>query len=78
MSSAISTARPMAPVAEAIDAGRDVLFDIDWQGAQQIRNSALGRHTLSIFILPPSIPELKRRLETPWTGRTGRDRQAHA
>jgi guanylate kinase len=53
---------PMAPVAEAIDAGRDVLFDIDWQGAQQIRNSALGRHTLSIFILPPSIPELKRRL----------------
>lgn len=55
---------PMAPVREAIDAGRDVLFDIDWQGAQQIRNSALGRHTLSIFILPPSIPELRRRLET--------------
>ena len=53
---------PMAPVAKAIEAGRDVLFDIDWQGAQQIRNSALGRHTLSIFILPPSIPELKRRL----------------
>lgn len=53
---------PMAPVAKAIDAGSDVLFDIDWQGAQQIRNSALGRHTLSIFILPPSIPELKRRL----------------
>jgi guanylate kinase len=53
---------PMAPVSQAIDAGRDVLFDIDWQGAQQIRNSALGRHTLSIFILPPSIPELKRRL----------------
>jgi guanylate kinase len=53
---------PMAPVSDAIDAGSDVLFDIDWQGAQQIRNSALGRHTLSIFILPPSIPELKRRL----------------
>lgn len=53
---------PMAPVATAIAAGRDVLFDIDWQGAQQIRNSALGRHTLSIFILPPSIPELRRRL----------------
>ena len=53
---------PMAPVAEAIDGGCDVLFDIDWQGAQQIRNSALGRHTLSIFILPPSIPELRRRL----------------
>jgi guanylate kinase len=53
---------PMAPVRDAIDAGRDVLFDIDWQGAQQIRNSVLGRHTLSIFILPPSIPELRRRL----------------
>jgi guanylate kinase len=55
---------PMAPVREAIEGGRDVLFDIDWQGAQQIRNSALGRHTLSIFILPPSIPELRRRLVT--------------
>jgi len=54
---------PMAPVAAAIEAGHDVLFDIDWQGAQQIRNSDLGKHTLSIFILPPSIPELKRRLE---------------
>jgi guanylate kinase len=53
---------PLAPVQEAIEAGRDVLFDIDWQGAQQIRNSVLGRHTLSIFILPPSIPELRRRL----------------
>ena len=46
----------------AIDAGRDVLFDIDWQGAQQIRNSPLGLYTLSIFILPPSISELHRRL----------------
>ncbi|RDC71690.1 guanylate kinase [Rhodovulum sp. 12E13] len=53
---------PAAPVREAIEAGRDVLFDVDWQGAQQIRNSELGRHTLSIFILPPSIPELRRRL----------------
>lgn len=55
---------PRAPVQAAIDAGRDVLFDIDWQGAQQIRNSALGANTLSIFLLPPSIPELHRRLET--------------
>lgn len=55
---------PMPPVKAAIDAGRDVLFDIDWQGAQQIRNSALGQHALSIFILPPSIGELRRRLET--------------
>ncbi|HAV09148.1 MAG TPA: guanylate kinase [Rhodobacteraceae bacterium] len=55
---------PKAPVAAAISAGRDVLFDIDWQGAQQIRNSDLGKFTLSIFILPPSIRELRRRLET--------------
>ena len=53
---------PAAPVREAIEAGRDVLFDVDWQGAQQIRNSELGKHTLSIFILPPSIAELRRRL----------------
>ena len=54
---------PRAPVQASIDAGRDVLFDIDWQGAQQIRNSALGAHTLSIFLLPPSIHELHRRLQ---------------
>ena len=53
---------PTAPVSEAIEAGRDVLFDIDWQGAQQISNSSLQDHALSIFILPPSIPELQRRL----------------
>ncbi len=53
---------PIGPVQDAINAGRDVLFDIDWQGAQQIRNSALGAHTLSIFLLPPSIEELHRRL----------------
>jgi guanylate kinase len=55
---------PKGPVQTAIDSGKDVLFDIDWQGAQQITNSALGQHTLSIFILPPSIAELRRRLET--------------
>ncbi|SMH55673.1 guanylate kinase [Maritimibacter sp. HL-12] len=54
---------PKAPVEAAIAEGRDVLFDIDWQGAQQIRNSSLAPHTLSIFLLPPSIRELKRRLE---------------
>ena len=53
---------PKVPVEEAINAGRDVLFDIDWQGGQQVRASALGKHVLSIFILPPSIPELERRL----------------
>ena len=55
---------PKGPVEEAINAGRDVLFDIDWQGGQQVRASALGKHVLSIFILPPSIPELERRLYT--------------
>lgn len=53
---------PKAPVETAIGQGRDVLFDIDWQGAQQIVNSGLGPHTLSVFILPPSIEELRRRL----------------
>lgn len=54
---------PRKPVQKAIDAGQDVLFDIDWQGAQQIQNSVLGQHTLSIFLLPPSIIELRNRLE---------------
>lgn len=53
---------PKPPVETSINKGRDVLFDIDWQGAQQIRNSTLGAYTLSIFILPPSIEELHRRL----------------
>ena len=55
---------PKAAVQDAIESGQDVLFDVDWQGAQQIRNSALGPHTLSIFLLPPSIIELRRRLES--------------
>ncbi|MEY1555515.1 guanylate kinase [Yoonia sp. R2331] len=54
---------PIKPVQEAIEDGRDVLFDIDWQGAQQIGRSALQDNVLSIFILPPSITELRRRLE---------------
>jgi guanylate kinase len=53
---------PEAPVRAAIEAGRDVLFDIDWQGAQQISHSKMQEHVLSIFILPPSIAELRRRL----------------
>jgi len=55
---------PAGPVKDTIEAGQDVLFDVDWQGEIQIRNSDLGKHALSIFILPPSIPELRRRLET--------------
>ncbi|RBW55974.1 guanylate kinase [Ruegeria sp. A3M17] len=54
---------PAGPVRESINSGKDVLFDVDWQGEVQIRNSDLGKHALSIFILPPSIPELRRRLE---------------
>jgi guanylate kinase len=53
---------PRGPVEKAINIGQDVLFDIDWQGAQQIATSALRDNVLSIFILPPSIKELRRRL----------------
>ena len=53
---------PMAPVVAAMEAGRDTLFDIDWQGGQQIRNSSLGRDVVSVFVLPPSMAELERRL----------------
>jgi len=53
---------PKEPVEAAINDGRDVLFDIDWQGGQQIAGSALRDAVVSIFILPPSISELERRL----------------
>ncbi len=53
---------PRAPVEAAMHAGRDTIFDIDWQGGQQIRNSALGRDVVSVFVLPPSIAELDARL----------------
>ncbi len=53
---------PRAPIEKALSDGRDVLFDVDWQGGQQIRNSALRDAVLSIFILPPSIAELEDRL----------------
>lgn len=55
---------PKGPVEDAMREGRDTLFDIDWQGGQQIRNSALGKDVVSIFVLPPSIAELERRLHT--------------
>ena len=54
---------PTKPVMEALAAGRDVLFDIDWQGTQQLREKARG-DLVSVFVLPPSIPELERRLKT--------------
>jgi guanylate kinase len=52
---------PRAPVERVLAAGRDALFDIDWQGTQQLREK--GRDDLvSIFVLPPSIPDLEARL----------------
>lgn len=53
---------PRVPVEAAMREGRDTLFDVDWQGGQQIRASALGVHVVSIFVLPPTLPELERRL----------------
>lgn len=52
---------PRAAVERALSSGRDVLFDIDWQGAQQIREAARD-DMVGLFVLPPSIPELERRL----------------
>jgi len=54
---------PRAPVARAIAAGRDVLFDIDWQGTQQLRDKTDG-DVATIFVLPPSIGDLEGRLRT--------------
>ena len=48
---------------KALRAGRDVLFDIDWQGTQQMREKARS-DLVSVFLLPPSAPELERRLHT--------------
>lgn len=53
---------PRGPVQQAMAEGRDTLFDVDWQGGQQIRQSVLAPHVVSIFILPPSLTELERRL----------------
>lgn len=55
---------PLGPVESSIELGHDVLFDVDWQGGQQIRNSPLREAVVSVFILPPSISELESRLRT--------------
>ncbi|MGY6768444.1 guanylate kinase [Komagataeibacter sp. NFXK3] len=52
---------PRAPVEQALADGRDMVFDIDWQGHRQIRE-ALPDDVISLFVLPPSIEELERRL----------------
>jgi len=54
---------PAKPVVDALAAGRDVLFDIDWQGTQQLSDKARN-DLVTVFVLPPSIPELERRLHT--------------
>jgi guanylate kinase len=53
---------PKEPVESAVAKGIDVVFDVDWQGGQQIRASSMSDDVVSIFILPPSIIELERRL----------------
>ena len=53
---------PKRAVQDALSAGRDVLFDIDWQGEQQLKQAA-GNDLASVFILPPSTEELARRLQ---------------
>src|SRR5574338_725201 len=57
---------PKAPVKDALREGRDILFDIDWQGTQQL-HSAMGEDLVRIFILPPSMEELGRRLRARGT-----------
>lgn len=53
---------PKAPVKAALKDGRDILFDIDWQGTQQLR-AAMGEDLVRIFLLPPSMAELEQRLQ---------------
>jgi guanylate kinase len=54
---------PKAPVKQALRKGRDILFDIDWQGARQLEPD-FGEHLVTIFLLPPSLGELEKRLHT--------------
>ena len=54
---------PRAPVEAALSVGRDVLFDIDWQGTQQLQEAAAD-DLVRVFILPPTAAELERRLKT--------------
>ncbi len=57
---------PKAPVKAALKEGRDILFDIDWQGARQLEPD-FGEHLVTIFLLPPSMEELERRLHARGT-----------
>ena len=53
---------PLEPVMGSINDGKDLIFDVDWQGGKQIRSSSLNKFVISIFILPPSIKALQERL----------------
>jgi len=53
---------PKAPVKQALRRGRDILFDIDWQGARQLEPD-FGEHLVTIFLLPPTMTELEERLQ---------------
>ncbi|MBV7255803.1 guanylate kinase [Pacificimonas sp. WHA3] len=57
---------PRAPVEEALTSGKDMLFDVDWQGTQQLRQQ-MREDIVSIFLLPPSMAELERRLRSRGT-----------
>lgn len=52
---------PQGPVEDALAAGRDMLFDVDWQGTRALKGK-LGADVVSVFLLPPSLEELERRL----------------
>jgi len=70
---------PKAPVKAALRDGRDILFDIDWQGTQQL-HAAMGEDLVRMFLLPPSMDELERRLQERGTDADGviADRMARA
>ncbi|HEX2802477.1 MAG TPA: guanylate kinase [Sphingomicrobium sp.] len=70
---------PKAPVKAALKDGRDILFDIDWQGTQQL-HAAMGEDLVRIFLLPPSMSELEERLNNRGTDSDGviADRMARA
>ena len=53
---------PRGPVEDTLHAGRDVLFDIDWQGTQQLQQTDAASDLVRVFILPPTMVELERRL----------------
>ena len=55
---------PREPVERTLGEGRDILFDVDWQGTQQLRESQSGGDLVSIFLLPPSLEELESRLKS--------------